>query len=116
MVRVNDRPALEGAERAHDLDTAAGPLDGDLCAGGDETAFFGPGGDADAAIGPALAPPAERSGGSLDDCPEPLVAQVFQSELERVETKCMGQLVHVRLAGEVVCRGGERAVRALAQG
>ena len=72
MVGVDDRAALEGARRADDLNAAGGWVDGDLGAGGDEAAFFGPGRDADSVTGVAFLPPAEGLGGGLEHGAEPL--------------------------------------------
>ena len=60
MVGVDDGAALERADGADDLDAAGDAVDGDLGAGGDEAALFGPSGDADSVIGLALPAPAER--------------------------------------------------------
>ena len=72
MVGVDDRAALEGADRADDLNAAAGAVDGHLGAGGDVAPFFGSGRDADPVIGCALLAPAERLGGGLEHGAQPL--------------------------------------------
>src|SRR5437660_963112 len=81
------------------------PIDGALGAGADVSPLLGPPGDPDAPARAGRRPgpvPAEPARGGFEDGPEPLVLQVLQPERERVEPEPAGQLVHLRLAREVV--------------
>ncbi len=59
--------------------------------------------------------PAEMRGGGFQHGAEALVLQVLEAKGERVCLHGAGQVVHMRLAGEVVGGGGQAAIRTLAQ-
>ena len=59
--------------------------------------------------------PAELLGGLFQHRPEPVVLQVRQPEGQRIGAGRVGQLVHERLAGEVVGRRGQGPIGALPQ-
>ncbi len=61
------------------------------------------------------ASPAEPLGGGVEHGAEAVVAEVLAAELQRVHADRVGELVHDRLAGEVVRGGGEGAVGTLAE-
>ena len=63
MIWIDDRAALEGADRPDDLDATAGWVDGDFRAGGDVAALVSARRDAHSATGRALFPPTEGLGG-----------------------------------------------------
>ena len=99
------------------LTAPVGPVDGDLGAGGDVAPLLGPAGDAEAAArGGLRLAPAEPLGGGLEDGPQPRVLRgsCRRNASGSIPTR-VGQLVHERLAGEVVGRRRQGAVRALAQ-
>ena len=110
VVRVDDGAAFEGTDGADDLHAAARSVDGHLGAGGDVAAFLRPGRDADPPVRAGLPSPSECLGRGLEHRAEPLVLEVLQPEFQRVDVHGVGQFVHVRLAGEVVGRRGQRPV------
>ena len=59
--------------------------------------------------------PAELVRRSLENRAQPFVLEVLHAELQRIHLQSMRQFVHVRLAGKMVGRSGERAVRPLPQ-
>ena len=60
--------------------------------------------------------PAELLCGCFKDGAQPLVLQILQAELQRVQFRQVSQFVHEGFAGEVIRCGRQRAVRTLAQG
>src|SRR5262249_36731472 len=78
-----------------------------------EAASATPGSLADAS-GSCL--PAESIGSRFKNGPQPLIAEILQPELKRVDAGQIGQLIDVPLAGKIVRRGSECPVRSLSQG
>ena len=114
-VGVDDRAALECGHDAEDLEAPV-VADAHRHAGGDAGALLHAAGDAHPEAGLAgPAGPVHALGRGVEDRREPFVAEVPQAELERVDAERVRQLVHVRLAGEVVRRRGQGPIRALGQ-
>ena len=100
---------------APDLEAPVG-VDAHLHRGGHAGALLDAAGDPQpVARSPPRAPPAQTIGCSPEHGRQALVAEVPQAEREWVEAERAGQLVHVRLACEVVGRRGQGAVRPLWQ-
>src|SRR5262249_17055322 len=95
VVRVDDGTAIERADGADDLHAAARTIDRDLGAGGDIAAFLETYREAGPAIATRLPAPAEGAGRRLEHRAHPIVLEVLEAELQRVEVDGMGQVVHV---------------------
>ena len=107
---IDDRAAVEGGDEPRDADCPV-LLDADLGAGRHVGALLDAASDAE----PGSFVPAGPFGSGAEDVGEPLVLEMSQTQLHRIGAEPVGELVDVRLAGEVVGGGPDAAVRALAQ-
>src|SRR5207249_6345620 len=100
------RPAFERGHGPDDADLALRLVDRDFGTRGDVAALLRAASQSVAAVRAGWFAPAELLGGRFEDGPQPVVAQVLETEGERVHPGGLREVVHVRLAGEVVRRGG----------
>ena len=115
MLGIHDCAAFERRYYAFQFDPLCCRVDGDFGARGDVAALFKTAGDAEAVVRFWLGlAPSELFGSGLQHSMHARVFQISVAEFERVDFRGACHVVHMRFAGEVVCRGGESAVGALA--
>src|SRR5215472_12822874 len=113
IVGVHDRAAVEGRDDPRDTDLPV-RRSVHLGTGGDTGLLLDAAGDPEPTAGRKLSiVPRRPFGGRSEHVGEPLVLEVAQAELDRVDAEPPAELVEVRLTREVVRGGGERPVRAL---
>ena len=119
MQWIHDGAAIERLNDAHDFDLgvlflrvfAHRLFDRNLSARRDVTAFIKTARDTEAVTRRRFClAPAERFRGSLQHIAQSFVFRILQTKLQRLNVDRVRQLIHVRLAREVVRRGCQRAI------
>src|SRR5229473_1763481 len=114
MIGIEDGAALEGHYQANDMNRAARTVYRHLRTSGHIASFLCSTRDSEAQLRGRLGlPPAELCGGGFEYSPQTRVLQALEAENERVDMEDVGEVVHVRLAGEVIGGGRQGAVRPL---
>src|SRR5262249_23728436 len=108
-------PTLKSGRNPDHFDLAGRLIHRDFGARCDVATLLYSAGDSNSSARCRLPAPAESFCRSNEDGLQTLIFQIAKPELKRIDSEHCGQLVHVRLASEVIRRCRQTAIRTLSQ-